>query len=305
LNGVPIHATEFGSDPRTPVRDSDLPRLFAPLGRQQALLGLADLRVPEADLARTLTSLVSQERSVLVCDADEEADLARVVRAVAATGLTPLWVGSTGLAGHVGGYFRPEPKPQITDLPESLAPGLIIAGTASEHTRAQFDFLSKSAGIALIKLDPRALVADPAAAQTEQHRCRQRALAAVQQGQAAALGVLSSREEVAEVVRLGAASGLSPAEVAARITTALAQLARDLVEAAPALSGLVLTGGDTASAVCAALEARAIQIIREVEPGIPLTRLVGPWPIPVVIKAGAFGSPQALLNSLKHLTRYT
>src|SRR5690606_20712171 len=99
----------------------------------------------------------------------------------------------------------------------------------------------------------------------------------------------------------GVQQGLAPAEVAQRITENLAQVARGLAEAEPALTGLVLTGGDTASAVCAALEAQAIQIIHEVEPGIPLTRLVGTQPVPVVIKAGAFGSPNALVSALKHL----
>jgi uncharacterized protein YgbK (DUF1537 family) len=305
LHGRPIHTTEFGSDPRNPVADSDLPRLFAPLCEKQALLGLADTRVPEADLARTLAGLVGGGCRVLIFDVGQEDDLARLVRAVARARLKPLWVGSTGLAGHVGAYLRPAPRQAAIDLPQRPAPGLVIAGTASEHTRRQFEWLEQRSDSTVIKADPGEFVLGQAAARREHDRCRELALTALRQGQSAAIGVLSSRDEVAEVTRLGAQHLLSPAEVAQRITAALARLARDLVDSVPALSGLVATGGDTASAICAEFEAQAIQIVREVEPGIPLTRLLGPRAVHVVIKAGAFGSAHVLLAALQHLTLTT
>ena len=59
-------------------------------------------------------------------------------------------------------------------------------------------------------------------------------------------------------------------------------------------SGLVLVGGDTAVAALAAFGAHGLRIQREVQPGIPQGRLVGGphHGLPVVTKAGAFGSPQ-------------
>jgi uncharacterized protein YgbK (DUF1537 family) len=302
LHGAPIHETEFGSDPLTPVRDSDLRRLFAPLRLNLKPLSLSDMRVPKAELARELTELASNGQRVLVCDVEEEDDLARIVQAVAATHLRPLWVGSTGLAGHVAGYFRPAPVAAAADLPAGLGKGAILAGTASEHTRRQFAVLAQREDAAVIKVNPHALVVNLAAAEAERDRCVQLARQALGQGRAAALGVLSSRDEVAEVTQLGAQAGLTASETSARITLALAQAAHALIETVPDLTGLVLTGGDTASAVCARLGARAIEILREVEPGIPLTRLVGPHAVPVIVKAGAFGSPEVLISALQHLT---
>jgi uncharacterized protein YgbK (DUF1537 family) len=302
LHGRPIHTTEFGSDPLNPVGASDVPALFAPLGEPQALLSLADTRLPQVDLAARLAALVADGCRLVVADATQEDDLARLVAAVARAGLAPVWVGSTGLAGHVGGYFRPPPAPQELVLPQHPAPGLVVAGTASEHTRPQFDVLARRPDCALIQPDPRLLVAGQASAQREHDRCLQLALQALAQRRSPAIGFLSSREAVAEVTALGGQYGLDPTQVARSLTQFLARLAADLLERAPALSGVVLTGGETASAVCAELGAQAIQIVREVEPGIPLTRLLGPRPVHAVIKAGAFGSPHALLRSLQHLT---
>jgi uncharacterized protein YgbK (DUF1537 family) len=70
------------------------------------------------------------------------------------------------------------------------------------------------------------------------------------------------------------------------------------------LGALVLCGGDTAVAACRALGASGIELSGEVEPGVPQGRLVGgdlPG-LPVVTKAGGFGSPkvfQAVIRSLR------
>jgi uncharacterized protein YgbK (DUF1537 family) len=81
------------------------------------------------------------------------------------------------------------------------------------------------------------------------------------------------------------------------IVEALAEIVLGIVERIQ-ISGLVLTGGDTAKAVCYALGARGILILREIEPGIPLARLIGKHELTIVTKAGGFGNPDTLLHIL-------
>jgi uncharacterized protein YgbK (DUF1537 family) len=61
---------------------------------------------------------------------------------------------------------------------------------------------------------------------------------------------------------------------------------------------LVLSGGDTASAVCGALYAREILLNREIAPGIPRGILRGGilHGVPVATKSGGFGGPDALIQ---------
>jgi len=61
---------------------------------------------------------------------------------------------------------------------------------------------------------------------------------------------------------------------------------------------LVLCGGDTAALVCSALDVRAIDLRREIAPGIPCGLLVGGAfdGLPVATKSGGFGSPDALIE---------
>jgi D-threonate/D-erythronate kinase len=88
--------------------------------------------------------------------------------------------------------------------------------------------------------------------------------------------------------------------VGAAIVASLAEIAASIVESLQ-VSGLILTGGDTARAVCDRLGAIGILILREVEPGIPLARMVGARELSIVTKAGAFGGGDALVHAAQML----
>jgi uncharacterized protein YgbK (DUF1537 family) len=61
---------------------------------------------------------------------------------------------------------------------------------------------------------------------------------------------------------------------------------------------VILVGGATARAVCERLNAHGVRLIGELSPGIPCGYFVGGrWDhIPIITKAGGFGSPDALLD---------
>jgi uncharacterized protein YgbK (DUF1537 family) len=69
------------------------------------------------------------------------------------------------------------------------------------------------------------------------------------------------------------------------------------------LGGLFLTGGETALAVCRALGVTGIDILGELEAGIPWGRLAGGVApgLQVVTKAGGFGRPDSLVTVLDAL----
>jgi 4-hydroxythreonine-4-phosphate dehydrogenase len=72
----------------------------------------------------------------------------------------------------------------------------------------------------------------------------------------------------------------------------------DLVsKCAPFIGGLVATGGETARAVLDALGIHRLRLLGEVEPGLSFS-VADCWarPLPIITKAGAFGSPQALVR---------
>jgi uncharacterized protein YgbK (DUF1537 family) len=84
------------------------------------------------------------------------------------------------------------------------------------------------------------------------------------------------------------------------ISAALAEVTERVIESHE-IAGLVLTGGDTAKTICARLGGVGIELLEEIEPGIPLGKLVGPVELQVVTKAGGFGTREVLYNALRRL----
>jgi uncharacterized protein YgbK (DUF1537 family) len=85
-------------------------------------------------------------------------------------------------------------------------------------------------------------------------------------------------------------------EAAQEAARRLGLLARCLLERT-GLETLVVFGGDTAKAAVTALACRGAVPVRELSPGVGLSRLVG-WrrPLWLATKAGGFGEPDALLK---------
>jgi len=105
-----------------------------------------------------------------------------------------------------------------------------------------------------------------------------------------------------DVIVTTADTGDSPLGAGA-VAARLAEVARGVMSRAHIVGGLVLTGGDIAAAVCAALGATAIRLRGEVRPGIPWGILiVGTWRgLRIVTKAGGFGDEDALIAAIEYL----
>ena len=92
--------------------------------------------------------------------------------------------------------------------------------------------------------------------------------------------------------------GIGGAVVAARLAAIVAAVC-----ARVSVGGLVLTGGDTAAAVCAALGSTSLWLTGELQPGIATARLIGGChpELAIVTKAGGFGDDAALSRAAAFL----
>lgn len=79
----------------------------------------------------------------------------------------------------------------------------------------------------------------------------------------------------------------------------LAQAASRAASLAP-VSGLLVTGGDVARALCGAVGATALRALGEVQPGVPLSTLEGGalHGVRTVTKAGGFGDELTIVRSI-------
>jgi len=278
VNGVPLDQTEVWqksgmSGPADPVA------MLAAAGLETVPLGLATVRtgLPEA-LARTPAQAV-------VCDAESEGDLAEIARAGASLPVAVVWAGSAGLARHLPRALalRPSAPTAASQKPPS-GPILALVGSRSSVAREQARLLAQEPGVESFVLDPGMLLQGEGAPEwTRMAASVERALAA---GADAVLRIDAGQHlQLEHAPLLAAALGRFAGAYAARI------------------GGLIATGGDIARAVLGAIAASGLYLLGEVEPGVPIGFTDTARPLPVVTKAGAFGTPSTLQRCRAALKR--
>jgi uncharacterized protein YgbK (DUF1537 family) len=217
---------------------------------------------------------------LLVADAVTDADLAAIAHGVLTSGIRVV-AGTAGLALQLAvalsGNREAGPAPALRSVPV-----LVVAASRHPATAAQVDALA-AAAVAVGRPSQALLDGDepdhiPVVREMD--------------------GMLAAGRSVVLTTVGTEASRRGGAFVSAKLAEIVAGVAQR-----HEIGGLVLTGGDVAAAVLARLGAREIALGGEVRPAIPWgTVRSGLLPdIPVVTKAGSFGDPDALLDSLRFL----
>jgi len=248
-----------------------------------AHLSLDQVRCGEA--AGALASLPGTGPWVVACDAEHESDLEHLVVGFAAQPGRVVWAGSAGLVAALVGSREPDGVPALRSL-AATGPVLVVAGSTAPDTLAQVRTLFASGSLAEVAAGAAALAGAPADASAEAARA------------AGELGALLAAGRDCVLHAPGDAAGA--AQAAERIATGLGQVVA-LAAGKGAPGALILTGGQTARSVCGALGIEAIELLGELEAGIPIGRVLGTG-LPIVTKAGAFGAAGSLLRARDALT---
>jgi uncharacterized protein YgbK (DUF1537 family) len=216
--------------------------------------------------------------TAVVCDAATDDDLAAIARAGISLGPRVVWVGSGGLARALPSTLRIEHGDRVADRDWRFARGpiLIVVGSRTAIARAQAARMV-SAGAAHVAVPIDVLVSDGGAESSR--------------------GIAENVERYLRrgrdvVVTIGQIEDVDVLE--RPVATRLGELLRP---AASIAGGVIVTGGDTATAVLRSLDATALRLIEEIEPGVPLGVAVAPRAMPVVTKAGAFGDSDTLVRA--------
>jgi len=268
VEGVPLGETEVwkGSGMSGPA---ELPAMLGGAGLRTALASLETVRGPA--LAATLSNAPGD---AIICDAVAEEDLAAIARGGAQLDASVIWVGSGGLARHL-----PRALGLMADGSAgarqfgTAAPVLTLVGSRSRVSHDQAATLCHAAGVVCLELDPDTLL-------SSRNSC-----------DAEARAVLRKGEDLVLVVSVHKPVDLSRDKA---IAAALGSLAAAL---APDAGGMFVTGGDIARATLQSMGATGIQLLGEVEPGVPVGLTATARPIPFVTKAGAFGTPNTMAHA--------
>lgn len=277
LNGAPVAETAPGRDPLSPVRESHIPTLLRDSARLNAKsVPLAVVRGRRDGLIAALAAASQSGVDVLAPDVETDDDLWAIASALLETSNARISAGSAGLAEYLARPTHGSPKPR------SLGPSAFVAavvGTPSAHTKVQTERALNAGTARRIRIRGGA---DIESAIQEAHPDRR-----------------PDRLAIFDTTLEGTAPG---AEERRRQLALAGELCRALANAVSPL-GLILTGGDTARAALTGLDVDAIEVLEEVEWGVPGghalrgTRQVAS----VVTKGGTMGGPDALTTAFQRL----
>lgn len=296
VHGQLLEASEFGRDPVCPVSESHLPTLLGTQTRRRVWLwplevvrgGGQELEGAVADLRR--------EGGIAVVDAETQDDLRLLARALRDE---PLVAGAAGLAEELAAAWPREPRSRTctrdSARPDQLVvkapadgPFLIVAGSLSDVTLRQNEH-ARRAGWPVVALTP---------------NLRSHA-SAIRRGDLEG-GVSDVREHLSAdgrcVLTLACDSG--PGHGTGRRARLLVECLAGVVaqvHASVRLSGLVLTGGDTAESVACALGITGIRLIAQIETGAASGLALPAESLLLVLKPGAFGAADFYSTAVRHL----
>ena len=295
VDGRLLTDTEYADDANGPTT-AHLPTLFSEATYPVVHLDVGTVADGAAAVAEAFAA-VEPDRAFVVCDVTHQRHLATIARAGASLDDRVVYVGSTGLAEAVAVPDGPDElvhEPPATDATTSGG-ALGVVGSVSETTLQQLAALPDDQ---VLSFDSETLLADPERAGL---RMGERAIERLANGESTVVTAAPDRSTVERTLAVGHKADLTESEVRDRVTCALAESGHRAVGAA---SGLFVTGGDVAMAVFDALAAAELVLSGEVvEAGIPRSRIAGGPAdgLPVITKAGGFGSPPTVINCLESL----
>jgi uncharacterized protein YgbK (DUF1537 family) len=264
VGGVPNTEGSFGGDIAGALADGGL--------TAEVATGTSG-RTPE-ELAAHLRDVQELGINAVVLDASSDQDLKAIAAAADLLDFPALLVGSGGLAGHIAA--REEGTSARNAQARRVKRTLTVIGSYSSLARQQTEELV-AAGAEHITLDHAAL-AEPAVARKVAEAMTRN-------------DVVLTPDPMGTVDK---SQALVVAEALARATAA----------GIGHCDALVMTGGETATAVLKALGAGSFTVLGEIEPGVVMSLLPEPLPL-LVTKAGAFGDAGTLARTTQFLTATT
>lgn len=289
-NDIPLDKTEFAKDPKHPINTADIRKLLKDVN--------LNFRHVDLDIIRSnkITNVLkTSKRKFFSFDTEEEKDFQVIIKEIIELNKKMkeliLWVGSAGLAGALIEVLSP--------VLTNKEPVLAVAGSINSVSAVQVKKALESEKIKGFKLNVEKVLLEPA---QEELKLFEEIIFELKAGFDVVLATAQDRDQVIQASSLARKIGMPLTEISNLIAEFIGNLTLKVLKHQQ-LSGIFLTGGDTAINVINKLNAKGAIIIREVESGIPYICLLGgPFDgLRIITKAGAFGNENSILKAISFL----
>ncbi len=269
--------TEFASDPKTPILSACILDQMQIDGTE---IDLATLRSDRLD------AVLAAAHGIVVVDAENEADLARLITAAAQLTEKPLLVGAAGLSDALGAALSVRPS----------RPVLAVVGSMSSSAQQQIATLLKQRAVEIVDVDIRQLFQQPA--WPDRDRWIEQAETALRAGRHTVIRTCQHESQRHDIGHLSQQHSVTRQQLGEAISQLLGEITHSLCRT-QLPHALYLSGGDVAIAVAQALGASGFKIQGLVAGCVPHGVLLNSeFTLPVMTKAGGFGDENTLVAAI-------
>ncbi len=277
-----LHQTEMFNDVRSTKIHSNVPQIISEQLQEPVDRLTYDL------LEQGINAVIGKLRSVktVICDTRNIEDLHVIVQASLLSKLKILWVGSAGLASGIVNTLPFGSEIHAGHPPMKRI--LTVIGSLNSVSRAQLNYLRKLP-------DEFELIEIPIG-----HGHVQTNYELIDQ-----LCTLSHRaNHLNKAVVLYSSDRMNEQDHGKINTTEIARFIGEItsnVILKLGFEGLVLTGGETARQILNSLNVTGIEILNEIETGVPFGITNGERQLNLIMKSGSFGDPGLLFKCISYL----
>ncbi|MEN6439215.1 MAG: four-carbon acid sugar kinase family protein [Syntrophobacter sp.] len=293
INGVALDKTAIAKDPGFPVRESYLPDILkAQTDLPVISVDHSVVALGPAALTEHLRKLADKGRAFILVDALDEGDL-NTIASIGMESLPPLiFSGSAALAAAIARNRK-----------EAILPGIppiwIIVGSVHPQNEEMVSFLLNDGLAEEVYLDPVELLL-----KRGEYRAPPDIRAALRAHSDLVIRTCRNASDRERVKNKSREMGISEPEAAEAIACGLQSLMKEAA-GERLFAGLIITGGATALHILRGFQGVGIRVEEELEPGVPLGRIVGGVldGMGIITKAGGFGSVDTFANGIRLLKK--
>jgi len=276
----------------------DAVRIFADgSGHKTVNIPLETIRQGAPSIVAYMISRNRQGTQIFVADAVNDTDLETIFAASTCLEKPHLLSGSAGLANQLARHLGKTKDPlQENPLKISQTPALIVAGSRQAETASQILTLSQLLSIPVIRFKVSLVI------EGKSDEAIKEALTEVAEQMRHTVSACIIAVESMFTAENTGNRYTEEDEMGKTISFALGRLIRILFDDFH-FSLLVSTGGDTSMEICKQLGISCMEPIKELYPGIPLTRIVGGEHNGryMITKSGRFGEPDTLVKIMEYI----
>ncbi|MDB5933313.1 MAG: four-carbon acid sugar kinase family protein [Massilia sp.] len=281
LNDVPLENSEVWRTEGI-AGTAHIPGMLSRQGIKTASIEIEDIRRGPSRILTLLEQFGNAGIEAVVCDVETDQDLQVIAQASMDLTVPHFYVGSAGLTYHLA-TAGAAPLGTVS-APSVVTRGAIltVVGSLSNVSREQAQYLEESARLACLEIPADVL------REGQSHSRWNEFHDAVGQ-------LLRDQRDLLVVIEKGTSVNMSEG---LDLCQALAALIAPLADH---IGAVISTGGETARAILSAIGSKGLYLAGEIESGVPLSVAAGIKPIPVITKAGAFGSLETLQRCYQRL----